>query len=297
MVGRYYIIKNVKGEIMLRKLGTLNLFIFIFIVFFGHRTSNAVMPYIVNYSNDANLQKAFEYDLTMDETHLNQEEYDSLAKRVSQKLAEEHYLAYLEDVNDSFQRSRVYVKLGNLFGGAVDQKVILTGVIDNNKANNYYRKALIEEPNRIGIPTLAARAGLTSATESLENQFYLCMDYYQWLLSIDKKTLNKNWLPFTPNSGEPSEKTIEEMIELIEGVKETTALNLAYDARHRLTNNSELFDGGLFEMKYLIEIIERFPQTKAAELAGTELEDIVTRIGYDFFDKRNYYSCKTVRKR
>jgi len=62
---------------------------------------------VVNYDNHPDLVKAKQYDLTVDpktirraDGSFDQDLYDSYVAKASRELAEQHYLAYLEDVND-----------------------------------------------------------------------------------------------------------------------------------------------------------------------------------------------------
>src|SRR6056297_3105765 len=72
---------------------------------------------IVNYDNNPDLQKAMEYDLSMNKKRfikpdgtVDQRLYDSYVENADQKLAEKYYLKYLKDINEPFQRARVYAK-------------------------------------------------------------------------------------------------------------------------------------------------------------------------------------------
>ncbi len=105
---------------------------------------------IVNYDNHPDLTKAKEYDLTVEiksfyraDGSFDRGRYESYLAGANRKLAEQHYLAYLQDVNESFQRAAVYARLGELFCGATSPRVATT--IDKDKARVYFRKALEAE--------------------------------------------------------------------------------------------------------------------------------------------------------
>jgi hypothetical protein len=153
---------------------------------------------IVNYDNHPDLDKATRYGMQRGGADPN------VANR---ELAEKHYLAYLKDIppEESFQKARVYALLGDLYCGRVSQAVTKSAknrdkAADDKKAAFYYRKVLEVEPHRIGDVIINAKASLSSlectgAAEKLEGR----LDYYNWVVSIDKEYLKDNMLPLGPD--------------------------------------------------------------------------------------------------
>jgi len=279
---------------------------------------------VVNYDNHPDLKKAKEYDLTVDPKRIrrpdgsfDRELYDSYVAKANRELAEQHYLAYLQDVDESFQRAAVYARLGDLFAGATSAHVATT--FDRDKARTYYRKALEAEPERIGWATLQARGFFATDANTDEQRFASYMDYYQWLLSIDEKTLKEKALPTRPpgtrlpevrpvrERNEAQKELVEEMkkrmrmaqlekkrpaqsqsgeggfLGLIKGQAETTARNLVHDALGRMAIDprTTLWSEAR-AVQHLTMLAERFPGASVAERAKAELARITRRKGSGF---------------
>jgi tetratricopeptide (TPR) repeat protein len=254
---------------------------------------------VVNYDNHPDLEKAKEYDLTIERKRLeradgsfDQELYKSYVARASRELAEKHYLAYLRDVNESFQRAAVYARLGEMFGGTADPHVATS--IDRNKARTYFRKALEAEPERIGWPTLQARGFLAVDADSAEARFASYMNYYQWLLSIDEKTLKEKALSTRPRRPAPAteqdetrrrlrarfeakrppamKKSEDMMLGFIRAHSESTARNLIHEALGRMAIDPRTHLRSRDRaIRHLMMLVDRFPGTSVAERAKVEL--------------------------
>ena len=232
---------------------------------------------IVNYDKHPDLVKAMEYDLTMDMTRfikpdgtIDDKLFDSYVKKADQKLAEKHYLAYLEDVNEPFQRARVYSKLGSLYLGTVSQHVTPRNKKNLSKALEYYKKVLEEVPDAISIVTVSARGAMTMDPElSSEESFYALMDYYEWLASIDEEKVKENWLPLWPGSPNAvlSDKAAKNMTNFCQGHKETMAINLVLDAVDFGRNGN---------IQYLLELMDKFPEGTAKEYLAKRLSEIIS---------------------
>lgn len=276
---------------------------------------------VVNYDNHPDLEKAKEYDLTVENERFrradgsfDRELYKSYVARASRELAEKHYLAYLKDVDESFQRAAVYAQLGGLFSGGVSPHVAKT--IDRDKARVYYRKALEAEPERIGWPTLQARGFLATDANTREERFASYMDYYQWLLSIDEKTLKEKALPMrppgtrlpkarpVPELDEAQKELVEQLrkrgtqlapkrpaqpqssgggfLGLIKDQAEVTARNLVHEAVGRMAIDPETtLWSEARAIQHLIMLAERFPDASVAERAKAELARIASAVADD----------------
>jgi len=263
---------------------------------------------VVNYDNDPNLENAKQYDLTIDPLRFlradgtfDRESYEAYTAKANRELAETHYLLYLQDVNDSFQRAAVYARLGEIFSGIADPRVAPT--LDRNKARIYFRKTLEAEPQRIGMATLQARGFFATDPNTDEERFASYMDYYQWLLSIDEKQLKENWLPTRPPLPHPGIEMVEArrmlveqlrakrpprprsageggeggMLGLIKGQAETTAHNLVFEARGRMAFDPQTHQTSRGRaVQYLTMLVDRFPDTSAAKRAQAELAKIAS---------------------
>lgn len=142
----------------------------------------------VNYTNHPDLTKAMEFNLATN--YGNREKADS-AK------AEFYYLRYLEDVNDSFQRARVYSHIGRMWATGFNH--YKGEKRDINKAREYSRKVLECEPERIGTCTIVARNLLTTLENPLGiERMKARVAMYEWLSKLDKETIQKNFLPERP---------------------------------------------------------------------------------------------------
>jgi tetratricopeptide (TPR) repeat protein len=278
---------------------------------------------VVNYDNHPELEKAKTYDLTLENSRFRRadgsfdlELYEAYRDKGNRELAEQHYLAYLQDVTDSFQRAAVYARLGDLFSGITDAHVATT--TNTSKARVYYRKALEAEPERIGWATLHARGFFAGDASTNEQRFASYMDYYQWLLSIDEKTLKEKALPtrparkitpaqqedeaikkmrerfktMTPQEEEAYRKMRERFkartptrpktsgggfLEDIKGQAEVTAYNLVNEAAGRMAIDPQThMPSQGLAIQHLMMLIERFPGTSAARRARTELARTTT---------------------
>ncbi len=259
---------------------------------------------VVNYDNHPDLEKAKLYDLTVENEKFmrpdgtfDHELYKSYMAGGNRELAEQHYLAYLQDVNDSFQRAAVYARLGYLFCGIADQRVGLP--INRDKARTYYRKALEAEPERIGMATLQARGFFATDGNTDEERFASYMDYYQWLLSIDEQTLKEKALPNRPPrppathelDGRRQKLRAEfeakrpprpltsggGLLGFIRDQAEATARNLVREAQGRVAVDLQTRRWSQARaVQHLIILAERFPGTSAAERANEELARIAS---------------------
>jgi len=272
------------------------------------------MVNVVNYDNHPDLEKAKAYDLTLSNRYFergdgtfDRELYQSYVAQASRELAEQHYLAYLHDVNDSFQRAAVYARLGEMYSGGARPAVATR--FDRDKARGYYRQALEAEPERIGWATLQARGFFATDGATSEERFASYMDYYQWLRSIDEKTLTEKLLPIRPpGTRRPRRRSSPELnearkrraawriegmeasaknrppqsqsrgggfLDLIKSQAETTAYNLVHEAVGPMA--MDLQTGQWSEtraVQYLTLLAERFPDASVAKRAQTELARI-----------------------
>jgi hypothetical protein len=265
---------------------------------------------VVNYDNHPDLEKAKEYDLTIGNERFertdgsfDRELYKSYVAKASRELAEQHYLAYLQDVDESFQRAAVYARLGDLFNGITDAHVATT--IDRGKARMYYRKALEAEPKRVGWATLHARGFFATDANTDEQRFASYMDYYQWLLSIDEKKLKENWLPTRPAREVTPPRQEDEMhrkrrerfeqsgaksparprasgagfLGDIKEQAEVTAYNLVHNAKGRMGIDPQTHQWSQGRaIQHLIMLVERFPGTSVAERAKAELARLASDV-------------------
>ena len=156
---------------------------FCFLLFLG----SSVYARIVNFRDNPDLAKAMKFDLSDPEADRSQ---------ANGKLAEKHYLAYLEVETESFQRARVYAQLGNMYSGGVDASVVSKW--DIKKAKRYFDKVLEEEPERIGLATISARGFKAMSHESFSENYASLLDYYKWVNSIKSEKLKDGTLPSRP---------------------------------------------------------------------------------------------------
>jgi tetratricopeptide (TPR) repeat protein len=240
-------------------------------------------PLIVNYDNNPNLQKAMEYDMTIDpavfykeDGGIDMELYRSYLAKANRELAEKHYLAYLEEVKEPFQRVRVYAKLSELYSGGVSPEVAPHPTAkDIEKALEYCRKAMAEAPEAVSFATLSIRGTLTRLPDR-ENEFHALGDYYRWLLSIDEQKIINNWLPLRPGNDRPSQHAVDDLLETARihaGGMASNLVDLAVNLGRAKWQKPSPVKGQPTEYDpcYLLEIIEKFPGTKAQELAKMEV--------------------------
>jgi hypothetical protein len=243
-------------------------------------------PLIINYDDNPNLKKAMEYDLTMSNNiflksdgSFDKELYNSYVKNADRELAEKYYLAYLEDVNEPFQRARVYAKLGALYVGRVSRHVTSPDEIDKEKGLQYYQKAFAEAPEAISVASINIRAEVATLPDIYE-AFNAQKDYYEWLVSINKQKIIDNWLPLRPGNVKPSESAVDNLLYVVDSVKETEAYGIA-DRALTLGRIDMQREGGVgmeFDPVYLIDIIKRFPGTKASEYAKKYVHTLKDKI-------------------
>jgi hypothetical protein len=238
---------------------------------------------ITNYDNNPNLQKAMEYDLTLNskiffrpDGSTDKELYRSYVAKASREMAEKYYLAYLEEVKEPFQRLRVYAKLSNLYSGGVRQEVAPHPTPkDIQKALEYCRKALAEVPEAVGFATIHIR-GVATMLPDPEERFCALEDYYQWMLSLDEQEVTDHWLPLTPGEDKPDKATVDYFLKIVSTFDDTTAYNLVDLAvnlgrgkmRRPSPDKKHLPE---YDPCYLREIIQRFPGTRAEEYANREM--------------------------
>ncbi len=214
---------------------------------------------LINYENDPDLEIAMEYDSEYNGgDHAN----------ASQPLAEEYYLKYLEKCTESSQRAKVYCQLGVLY--ATNWHAEYGEKPDYEKCVMYMKKALEEEPVRIGKETNRARSFLVTPLASREERMNLRMEYYDWILKtkniIDSADPSSEiWLPDIP--GQPiSDLTLTSFLDLFEGVSIAAAGNLVECASS--------FSDPIDQIQNLQKIIDRFPNTEAATEAASRLSEL-----------------------
>jgi tetratricopeptide (TPR) repeat protein len=201
-----------------------------------------------NYENDPNMAKAMEYDLGE-----NQHDYD----KADRAKAEKYYLEYLKNVQESFQKARVYVRLGALYATGFDVKK--GEKADYNKARFYFRKALELEPERIDRSTIKARTMLASMKEAGRARIKARLDVYEWLSSIDEEIIRKEWLPLTPDNNSPTPLQMKKL-----------------DVRYNLLSNLET--NMLSEIKHLPDVeAEGLLHEIEQRFSGTEMEKLASK--------------------
>jgi tetratricopeptide (TPR) repeat protein len=243
-------------------------------------------PLIINYDDNPNLKKAMEYSLSMSSMNFlksdgsfDKELYDSYVKKADCKLAEKYYLAYLEDVREPFQRARVYSKLGAIYIGRLSRDVTSRDEIDKEKALQYYQKAFAEVPEAISRASINTRAGLTVLPDP-DEAFNALKDYYEWVLSINKQKTIDNWLPLRPGNLKPSESAVDHLLGVVDMLKESEGHNLAERAftLGRIAMQRAGGEGLEFDPRYLLDIIEKFPGTKASEYAKKYVDTLPNKV-------------------
>lgn len=199
-----------------------------------------------NYDNDPIMSKAMEYDLG--ENHHDYEKAD-------RAMAEKYYLEYLKNVQESFQKARVYIRLGALYATGFD--VRKGEKADYDKARYYFRKALELEPERIDYTTIQARTMLASMEQAGRARIEARLNVYEWLLSVNEEKILKDWLPLTPDNNSPTSLQMKKL-----------------DVRYNLLSNLET--NMLSEIKHLpdaeaegllLEIVDRFADRNLEKVA------------------------------
>jgi len=206
-----------------------------------------------NYDGNPNLAKAMEYDLEMNG---GDEEKADRAK------AERYYLEYLKDVNESFQKARVYAQLGALYATAINRR--LGEKPDWEKARMYFRKVLEVEPERIGKPTMRTRTMLASMEETRQGRIRERINIYEWLTSIDEKKVKDMWLPLIAENETPSESKIASLASYCKDGKSGVAGNILAGIRELSEE-----DGA----RFLSEIVKRFGGSRLGKAAMKKLEE------------------------
>jgi tetratricopeptide (TPR) repeat protein len=206
-----------------------------------------------NYNNDPNLAKAIEYDLEQ-----NGADYE----KADRAKAEHYYLAYLKDVNESFQRARVYASVGALYAVAVNHRI--GEKPDYDKARMYFQKVLELEPQRIASPTIRARTMLASMKQSRPARIKARMDVYEWVRSINEEKIRELWLPLTPDDDGPTDLLMLSTGNLLSAIRSPLKTNIMAGIKSLPPQEAE---------QYLLEIIERFPGSELDTLAREKLTE------------------------
>lgn len=201
-----------------------------------------------NYDNDPNMAKAMEYDLG---------EHPGDYDKADRAKAEKYYLEYLKNVKESFQKARVYARLGALYATGFD--VRKGEKPDYDKGRFYFRKALELEPERIDRSTIKARTMLASMEEAGRIRVKARMDVYEWLLPIDEEKIRKEWLPLTPDNNSPTPLQMKKL-----------------DVRHRIQSSMET--NMLSEIKHLPDVeAEEFMLDIVDRFAGSNLDKLARK--------------------
>ena len=206
-----------------------------------------------NYSDDANMAKAMEYDLGV---------YPCDYNTADRAKAERYYLEYLKDVNESFQKARVYAHIGASY--AVGFDIRKGEKADYNKARYYFRKVLELEPERIDFVTIQGRTMLASMHESTAERVKARMDVYEWLRTIDAQKIRRLWLPLSPTDEAPSDLVMCATTDLVEHLHSTLETNI-------LTGIMALPEEEAKE--YLAEISRRFGGSELDKLARKKVQE------------------------
>lgn len=189
--------------------------VFLYSLFF--LTSTICLSAVRNYDNHPALAKALEYDSEANGGDL---------EKANRAEAEKYYLEYLKDVNESFQKARVYSQLGALYAVAINPK--LGEKPDYEKARFYFQKVLELEPKRIGSgrTTIRARTMLASMKTHREERIIARIEAYEWLTSLDEQKIRDLWLPITPNNTTPNESQWRKIKNLLPNIRDTIEYNI-----------------------------------------------------------------------
>lgn len=205
-----------------------------------------------NYEHDPDLALAMRYDL---------EQNGGNQDVASQAVAEQFYLAYLAHATDSFQRARVYTQLGVLF--STNWRAEKGEHPDYAKAEQYFAKALKEEPVRVGRATLRARTSSITPRMSREERVRRHIEVCRWLISNrDEKHLREVWLMPQGARG-PTQGEIKSMSGLIADVEDAEIHNMVYEAL------------GTSDPKGFLELIVReLPGSPAEQVAREKMKEL-----------------------
>jgi hypothetical protein len=230
---------------------------------------------IRNYDQDPDLAAALEYDRG-ETTDRSKPEHDhgrtTDGSKADRELAEKYYLEYLKKDIPSFQKARVYLRLGALYTVESDPG---NGIMpDREKGVGYLERVLQLEPQRIDVATIRARTLLASATSlSSEESLRRRLDVYEWLSSLDEEKFRKLWLPLEPEQKAILPITLKYLQSYVPNVKRTTAVNAVALAAHMPDGEARL-----------AEIIGRFPDTEIADMARRELKRLLEQVGEETFN-------------
>ncbi len=241
---------------------------FCFLLFLG----SIVNAHIVNFRDNPDLAKAMKFDLSDPKADRSQ---------ANGKLAEKHYLAYLEVETESFQRARVYAQLGNIYSGGVDAKVAAKW--DLKKAKHYFDKVLEEEPERIGLPTISAHGFQAMSHQDFSENYASLLDYYRWLTSIKSEKLKDIILPSRPGQQKILPEAINSTMNFVKEMRHVTERNIIYET----VKNRMAFENGIYSeekvLSNLVMLSERFPDTGLGDRAKKE----IAKIDYVVADVQN----------
>ena len=241
---------------------------FCFLLFLG----SSVNAYLVNFRDNPDLAKAMKFDLSDPEGDPSQ---------ANRKLAEKHYLAYLEVETESFQRAWVYAQLGNMYSGGVDARVATKW--DLKKAKHYFDKVLEEEPDRIGLATISAHGFKAMSHENFSENYASLLDYYKWLISIKSEKLKNVILPSRPGQQKIAPEAIYSTMNFVKEMRYATERNIIHEA---VKNRMPFENGRYSKEKALLNLAmlsERFPDTGLGDRAKKE----IAKIDYVVADVRN----------
>ncbi len=230
---------------------------------------------IRNYDQDPDLAAALEYDRG-EITDRSKPEHDhgrtTDRSKADRELAEKYYLEYLKKDIPSFQKARVYLRLGALYTVESDPG---NGIMpDREKGIGYLERVLQSEPQRIDVATIRARTLLASATSlSGEESLRRRLDVYEWLSSLDEEKLQRLWLPLEPGQKAILPITLKYLQSYVPNVKRTTAVNAVALAAHMPDRETRL-----------AEIIGRFPDTEIAHMARRELKLLLEQVDEETFN-------------
>ena len=217
---------------------------------------------LVNYEDDPDLKAAMQYD----------SEYNGGDRDLaSQSLAEQHYLRYLQRCREPSQRAKVYVQLGVLFatnwhGDKGEQP-------DYEKSVEYMKKALEEEPERVGSETIRARCFLLTPLHTRQEAMELRCQNYEWLLGV-QAALGGEAKPEILLPDVPGEPLAAHRI----GALKSLAVNVVSSEGYNLASTADSFPDRFDRLRHLEDVIRRFPGTAAEEEARARLAAVRGKI-------------------